>query len=185
MVQCDDRSRVPDNHRDIAALNFFRATELHGALIIGQLVRRTSDPGLIHHLTRCCVRQVVHSMQLAESIVALGGCPGPVRATYQDLLAEVAGAPVTAVEALVMTQTVDRWMNAHFPARAANSDSGWIQSWLDEHSRKHGTEVNEVRRRYAHAEMRIVRLSEGNRSSALDNLRQPPRIPVGKPNASV
>jgi hypothetical protein len=140
---------------------------------------------LIHDLTRCCARQIVHSMQLTESIVALGGRPSPVRATYQDLLAEVAGAPVTLVEALVMTLTVERRMNAHLPADNRQRESAWMQLWLDEHSRKHGTEVNEVRRRYAHAETRIVRLSERNRSSTLDNLRESPRVPVGKPNASV
>ena len=32
---------------EIALLNFYRASELHGGLILGQMVRRTRDPELI------------------------------------------------------------------------------------------------------------------------------------------
>ena len=168
---------MSNDQRNITALNFYRATELHGALILAHLARRTSDPKLIIGVTRCSAQQILHSQQLAELIVSLGGAPAPVRATYQDMLAEVAGAPVTVVEVLVMTQTVERWMR--------RSDAMWIQSWLDDHSRKHGTEVSDVTRRYAQAEMRIARLSERNGSSTLDNLRKPERVPVGKTNTSV
>jgi hypothetical protein len=165
------------HQREVAVINFFRATELHGALILGQLVRRTSDPRLIVELTRCSAQQMAYSQQLAEKIVALGGSPAPVRATYQDLLAEIAGAPVTLVEVLVMTQAAERLVR--------QTESRWIQSWLDDHARRHGAEVSDVKRRYSRAEAKIARLSEGNRSAAFDNLGKSLRVPVGKPNAAV
>jgi len=165
------------DQRDMSALNFYRASELHGALIAGQFVRRTSDPSLIVGLTRLSAQKLAHSHQLAERIVSLGGVPAPVRATYQDLLAEFAGAPVTLVEVLVMTQCADRLMRA--------GAETWIQSFLDEYSRKHPAEVNDVARRYSHAEMRIARLTEGNRGSAFDNHGKPHRVPVRKPNTAV
>ena len=165
------------NQRDTTALNFYRASELHGALIVGQFVRRTSDPSLIVGLTRLSARKLAYSQQLAERIVSLGRVPATVRATYQDLLAEFAGAPVTLVEVLVMTQCVDRLLRA--------AEDRWIQSVLDEYSRKHPAEVNDVARRYAHAEMRITRLAEGNRSSTFDDHGKSQRVPVGKPDAAV
>ena len=170
-----------NNPRDVAALNFYRATELHGAVIAAQMARRTSDPRLIINLTQCSAEQILHSARLGELIIRLGGSPAPVRATYQDLLAGFTGAPVTIVEILVMTQTVERFMAAHF----ARSDRTWIQLWLDEHSRKHRAEVSDVTRRYSLAEMRISRLSEGNRGSSLDNLGKPVRVPVREPDAAV
>ena len=169
------------NPRDVAALNFFRATELHGAVIAGQMARRTSDPQLILNLTQCSAEQILHSARLGELIIRQGGSPAPVRATYQDLLAGFTGAPVTIIEILVMMQTVERFMTAHF----VRSDRTWIQSWLDQHSRKYRAEVSDVTRRYASAEMRIARLPEGNRSSPLDNLGKPERVPVREPDAAV
>ena len=68
---------------EISLLNFYRASELHGGLILGQMVRRTRDPNLILNLTKHSAEEVMHAQLWTETIIAVGGKPAPVRDTYQ------------------------------------------------------------------------------------------------------
>ena len=63
------------SNSEIALLNFYRASELHGGLILGQMVRRTRDPELILNLTRHSAEEVMHAQLWTETIVAVGGRP--------------------------------------------------------------------------------------------------------------
>jgi len=159
---------------EIALLNFYRASELHGGLILGQMVRRTRDPRLILNLTRHSAEEVMHAQLWTETIIAIGGRPAPVRDTYQTRYVDAVGTPLTMLEVLALTQIFERRVYRHFtlhlrvpgihPAVAATlrrmieeerGHLSWVKAWLDEQSRVRGQDVREVMRRYAVADQRV------------------------------
>ena len=154
-----------------ALLNFYRASELHGGLILGQMVRRTRDPDLILDLTRHSAEEVMHAQLWTETIIAVGGRPAPVRETYQTRYAEEVGTPLTMLEILALTQVFERRVYRHFtdhlrrtdlhPAiattlrRMLDEERGhltWVKHWLDRQAATRPTEVREVMRRYSAAD---------------------------------
>jgi demethoxyubiquinone hydroxylase (CLK1/Coq7/Cat5 family) len=158
---------MPSNS-EVALLNFYRASELHGGLLLGQMVRRARDPGLILNLTRHSAEEVMHAQLWTETIIAIGGRPAPVRETYQTRYAEEVGTPLTMLEILALTQVFERRVYRHFtehlrrpgvqPAVAAtlrrmlDEERGhltWVKRWLDMQAAVRPTEVREVMRRYA------------------------------------
>ena len=162
------------NNSEIALLNFYRASELHGGLILGQMVRRTRDPRLILSLTRHSAEEVMHAQLWTETIIGIGGRPAPVRDTYQTRYAESVGTPLTMLEVLALTQVFERRVYRHFilhlrvpgihPAVAATlrrmieeerGHLSWVKEWLDEQAKERGQEVCDVMRRYALADQRI------------------------------
>jgi len=153
---------------EIDLLNFYRASELHGGLILGQMVRRTRDPELILNLTRHSAEEVMHAQLWTETIVAVGGKPAPVRDTYQSRYAEEVGTPISMLEILALTQVFERRVYRHFtlhlrrpdvhPTVAAtlrrmlDEERGhltWVKHWLDRQAVTRPTEVREVMRRYS------------------------------------
>lgn len=162
------------SHSEVALLNFYRASELHGGLILGQMVRRTRDPELILSLTRHSAEEVMHAQLWTETIVAVGGRPAPVRDTYQTRYAIETGTPITLLEVLALTQIFERRVYRHFtdhlrqadlhPAIAAtlrrmlDEERGhliWVKRWLDAQSAHRSAEVRDVLRRYAAVDERI------------------------------
>src|SRR4026208_2083205 len=99
---------------EIAPPNFHRASELHGGLILGQMVRRTRDPELILNLTRHSAEEVMHAQLWPGTIGAVGGKPAPVRDTYQTRYAEEVGTPISMLEILALTQVFERRVDRHF-----------------------------------------------------------------------
>lgn len=165
---------MPKPDSEIALLNFYRGSELHGGLILGQVVRRATDPRVIVSLTRQSADELTHAQLLTEAIVAIGGTPAPVPSTLQTLYAQAAGAPSTMLEVLAMTQIVERRAHRCFmihlgiagihPTVAATlrrisrderAHLAWIKSWLDEQSKEHGRQVRGVLRRYELADQRL------------------------------
>lgn len=159
---------------EIALLNFYRASELHGGLILGQMVRRTRDPELILNLTRHSAEEVMHAQLWTETIIAVGGRPAPVRDTYQSRYADEVGTPLSMLEILALTQVFERRVYRHFTLHLRKSDVHpvvastlrrmleeekdhltWVKRWLDEQSVSRATEVREVLHRYALADERI------------------------------
>lgn len=159
---------------EIALLNFYRASELHGGLILGQMVRRTRDPRLILNLTRHSAEELMHAQLWTETIIAIGGRPAPVRDTYQTRYVEAVGTPITMLEVLALTQIFERRVYRHFtlhlrvpgihPAVAATlrrmieeerGHLSWVKAWLDEQAKEGGHEVRDVMRRYALADQRV------------------------------
>lgn len=159
---------------EISLLNFYRASELHGGLILGQMVRRARDPELILQLTQHSAEEVMHALLWTETIVAVGGKPALVRDTYQNRYVEVVGAPITLLEVLALTQVFERRVYRHFtlhlhnpglhPVVAATlrrmleEEKGhlsWVKRWLDEQARVRGTVVRDVIRRYVLADQQI------------------------------
>ena len=160
--------------QEIALLNFYRASELHGGLILGQMVRRTRDPDLILNLTRHSAEEVMHAQLWTETIIAIGGRPAPVRESYQMRYAEEVGTPISMLEILALTQVFERRVYRHFtlhlrqpglhPAVAAtltrmlDEERGhllWVKKWLDRRAAVSPDEVRDVMRRYAEVDERV------------------------------
>ena len=100
--------------RELGFLNFYRASELHGGLILGQLARRARGSALVLDLTRHAAEEVVHAQLWTETIIAVGGQVRPVRETYQTRYARYVGTPMALVDVLALTQVFERRVYRHF-----------------------------------------------------------------------
>ena len=157
--------------RELGFLNFYRASELHGGLILGQVARRARGSALVLDLTRHSAEEVVHAQLWTETIIAVGGQVRPVRETYQARYARVVGTPLALVEILALTQVFERRVFRHFTehlhrpdthpvvratlARMLEEEKGhlrWVKRWLDEQQRAIGNRVVETLARYTAAD---------------------------------
>lgn len=157
--------------RELAFLNFYRASELHGGLILGQIARRARGSALVLDLTRHSAEEVVHAQLWTETIIAVGGEVRPVRETYQARYARFVGTPMALVDVLALTQVFERRVYRHFTehlhrpathpavrvtlARMLEEEKGhlrWVKRWLDEQARTRGDVVSAALARYAAAD---------------------------------
>jgi hypothetical protein len=164
-----------DIHRELDLLNFYRASELHGGLILAQVARRVRDPHLVLALTRHAAEEVVHAQCWTETMIALAGVPRPVRDTYQARYARALHAPVSLFHVLALTQVFERRVFRHFtlhlrrpgthPAICATlrrlldeerDHLSWVKSWLEEQEKVRGRElVFRTMREFAEADETI------------------------------
>lgn len=170
-------TRAPDpgsvSPTELAILDFYRASELHGGLLLGALAARVRDPELMLALTRHGAEEVVHAQLWTETILAVGGRPRPVSETYQRRLCREAGVPATLVQVLALTQVFERRVYRHFTEhlrrpgvhpivaatlrRMLEEERGhlsWVKRWLDERARR-GDDVRGTMRRYAAVDARV------------------------------
>jgi rubrerythrin len=160
---------------ELSFLNFYRASELHGGLILAQVARRTRADDLAVDLLRHAAEEVEHARLWTETIVAVGGRVRPVRNTYQTRYAELIGRPVGVLHVLALTQIFERRVYRHFtehlrrPAthptvcatlrRMLEEEKGhliWVKRWLDaQREAGRSAEVDAVMRRYADVDARV------------------------------
>lgn len=162
--------------QELETLNFYRASELHGGLILGALVRRARDPQLMLDLTRHAAEEVGHAQLWTETILSVGGRPWPTRDTYQARYAAVVGAPISLLDILALTQVFERRVYRHFTehlrrpgthpivadtlSRMLEEEKGhllWVKRWLDVQACTRPEAVRESMRRYAAADAHIYR----------------------------
>ena len=153
---------------ELSRLNFYRASELHGGLVLGQLVRGVRDPQLISELTRHSAEEVAHAQLWTETIVAVGGRPRPVRDTYQTHYARAIGAPSSVLQVLALTQVFERRVYRHFldharipgthPTVRATLERmceeekhhlSWVKHWLDREAERDASRVERIMADYA------------------------------------
>ena len=70
--------------RELWVMNFFRNSELHGALLMGRLARTLSDTDLLANATRHCATEARHAAMLSETIASVGGRIDPRIETVQE-----------------------------------------------------------------------------------------------------
>ena len=153
--------------RELTLLNFYRASELQGGLILGKLVEHVRDPELILRLTEHSAEEVMHAQLWTETIVAVGGRPRPTSDTYQARYAAVIGTPTSLLEVLVLTQVFERGVYRHFVRhlrrlgthqrvqatlrRMLDDERGhlsWVQEWLGRQTGARRTAIPALMRRY-------------------------------------
>ncbi len=169
-------ARMPSQigQRELALLNFYRASELHGGLILGQVARRARDEHLVLQLLRHAAEEVEHARRWTETIIAVGGRVEPVRRTYQAFYAEAIGCQVGILEVLALTQVFERRVYRHFLEHQRRAGThpvvaealrqmieeeknhlSWVKEWLDEQASRRGAVVSELMSRYAAVDDRI------------------------------
>lgn len=157
--------------RELRWLNFYRASELEGGLVLGQLARRVRDPQLMLRLTRHAAEEVTHAELWTETILEVGGVPCPTGDTYQQRYARVLGVPRSTVEVLALTQVFERRVYRHFLDHARRAGThpavrrtllrmveeekdhlSWVKHWLDAAAAQRPGHVEQLMRRFARAD---------------------------------
>lgn len=155
-------------------LNFYRASELHAGLVLGQLVRRVRDADLMVHLTRQAAQEFDHAKVWTETILELGGEARPVRATYQTRLSHVVGTPSSIFQVLALTQVFERRAFRHFTnhSRMAGTHTliravlermieeekdhlSWLADWLQVEAGRRRVDVRAVMDRFSIADAHV------------------------------
>jgi uncharacterized protein YbjT (DUF2867 family) len=110
------------DNRENAVLNLYRASELHGGLILGQVVRRATDSRLIVNLTRHAAEQLVNARIWTETIIRGGGTLLAAVETLYDRRVSKGQPPVSIRDALSVVQMVERQTHAQLVAHLGKGD---------------------------------------------------------------
>jgi len=131
--------------REAWLLNFYRNSELHGALLMGRLARTVSDNDLLVEMTAHCATEARHAAMLSRTIATAGGRLDPSIAPIQEHYSSEGGVPPNLLEVLVLSETLERRVRASYhrhlahesPHPAALETLGAI---VGEMEAKHGAE---------------------------------------------
>jgi len=158
---------------ELKRLNFYRASELHGGLLLGRLAQRVRDPELVLNLTRHGAEEIVHAQACTETILAVGGRPRPTRDTYQARYARALGPIVALFDVLALTQVFERRVSRHFVEHARRPDThpvvrqtllrlvdeekshlSWVKRWLDDEEAR-GRDVEGAMARFREVDAQV------------------------------
>jgi len=131
--------------RELWLLNFYRNSELHGALLMGRLARTLSDTTLLLQTTKHCATEAHHAALLSEAIVELGGSLDPSITPVQEHYSASGGIPKALADLLVLSETLERRVLTTYRAHLQRSDvhpivRRTIAGILDEMEHEHGDE---------------------------------------------
>lgn len=98
---------MPLTDRELWLLNFFRNSELHGALLMGRLARTLKGNELLANITEHCATEAHHAALLSELIVELGGDLNPQLETIQEHYSREGGIPKELVDLLVLSEVLE------------------------------------------------------------------------------
>lgn len=108
--------------RDLWTLNFYRNSELHGALFMGRLARTLPDTALLAHATRHCATEAHHAAMLSGAIEALNGTIDPHVKTIQEYYSARGGIPASIIDLLVLSEVLEKRVLASYRAHVARPD---------------------------------------------------------------
>lgn len=98
---------MPLTERELWLLNFYRNSELHGALLMGRLARSVTSPDVLVGATRHCATEAHHAALLTEVITKLGGVIDPSTETIQMHYSQDGGIPKNMVDLLVLSEILE------------------------------------------------------------------------------
>ena len=167
-------------------LNWYRQSELEGALLLGRVVRYVRDPYLVHQLTQHCADEARHAWLWQRTLDALTLPIIRIRRSYQSFYLDETPAPRGLVEVLALTHVFEHRVHLHFSEELTRPDLpdlvcrtfrlllrdeanhlNWIAQWL---ATQDG--IDRTLRRYRLADERVVQRLEpyGDRLWDLDGL---------------
>ena len=151
-------------------LNWYRQSELDGALLLGRLVRQVTTPYLVLQLTNHCADEARHAWQWARTIDALGLPTVRIRRSYQSFYLSEISTPRTITEVLALTHVFEHRVHRHFTdelsqgglpeevqrtframLRDEQGHLDWIAAWLASRP-----EAAAILSRYRSADERVV-----------------------------
>jgi rubrerythrin len=134
-------------------LNWYRQSELEGALLLGRMVRHTDDPTVLAELTRHAADEARHAWLWQRTIAQLQLAPVRIYRSYQSFYATEGITPQRLAEVLALTHVFEHRVDREFAEqlgdpqlpeavhrtfRAMLRDEqrhlGWIATWLRERS---------------------------------------------------
>jgi bacterioferritin (cytochrome b1) len=108
--------------REAWLLNFYRNSELHGALLMGKLARSAADTELLVNLTKHCATEAHHAAVLSEAIAALGVRLDPRTETIQDHYSASGGVPKEWTDLLALSETLEKRVLKSYRAHLQRRD---------------------------------------------------------------
>jgi hypothetical protein len=103
-------------------LDWYRQSELEGALLLGKAVRAASDPALIVALVGHAADEADHARQWAQTCQALGGPWVRILRGYQSFYADFGVLPTSLGEVLALTHVFERRVWRQFQQELSSSD---------------------------------------------------------------
>jgi len=137
---------MPLTERERWLLNFYRNSELHGALLMGKLARTMADPGVVVHLTKHCATEAKHAAMLSEAIVQAGDQVDLTTGTIQEAYARAANTvPTALVDLLVLSEVLEHRVVDSYRAHLERADvhpvvRSTLTAILHEMEEEHGEE---------------------------------------------
>ena len=167
-------------------LNWYRYSELDGALLLGRLVPLAREPYLVHQLTKHCADEARHSWLWERTIVRLGLPIVRIRRSYQSFYLDEIRPPRSITEALALTHIFELRVQRQFTdeseqpglpeearrtfralIREEEAHLDWIARWLDARAG-----ASAMLTRYRDADERVYRrlVAYRDRSWEIDGL---------------
>jgi hypothetical protein len=101
-------------------LNWYRQSELEGALLLGRMVRVATDGDLIAKLMKHCADEARHGELWSECLRELGLPYVRIHRSYQSFFLEHRGTPASLTEVLAFTQIFERRVHKRFTDELAD-----------------------------------------------------------------
>jgi hypothetical protein len=136
---------MPITERELWLLNFYRNSELHGALLMGRLARTLTDDTLLLQTTKHCATEARHAALLSEAIVEVGGRLDPGITPVQEHYSASGGIPKALADLLVLSETLEQRVLTTYRAHLERADvhpivRRTIAGILEEMEHEHGDE---------------------------------------------
>jgi hypothetical protein len=158
------------NSRALAwKLNWYRQSELEGALLLGRLVRQADDASLVLLLSRHCADEARHSSLWADCVAELDLPVVRICRSYQSFYNDHGGTPTRIAEALALTHVFEKRVWKQFqkdlsqpglpaPVSAClrtllhdeRQHLDWVRQWLSNRP-----EGSELLKRFAQVDERV------------------------------
>ena len=103
-------------------LNFYRNSELHGALLMGKLARTVRERTLLERVTEHCAVEAHHAALLTDVIGSLGTPLDPLLKPIQERYAAEGGVPTDLVGLLVLSETLEKRVLESYRAHLCRDD---------------------------------------------------------------
>lgn len=103
-------------------LNWYRQSELEGALLLGRLVGGVDDGEFAEKLTKHAADEARHSYLWAEAIRGAGLGHVRIFRSYQSLYRDHGGTPASLLEAMAFTQVFERRVHRTFIAEMQDTN---------------------------------------------------------------
>jgi hypothetical protein len=95
-------------------VNWYRHSELEGALLLGKVARAADGPALIHKLTQHCADEARHAWLWCETQRELGLPAVRIYRGYQSFYTELSGVPASLPEVLALTHVFEHRVDRRF-----------------------------------------------------------------------
>ena len=102
-------------------VNWYRHSELEGAMLLGRCIRHATDPHLIRELTRHAAEEARHSWLWTRAIDAAGLQTVRIHRSYQSFYRDELAAPRSLVELLALTHVFEHRVELQFTDELSRS----------------------------------------------------------------